>query len=570
MSVITVENLRYQYPHAEKLALDGITFSVERGEFIGIIGENGAGKSTLSQALIGLVPQFYKGAYGGKVIVNGKETGNTPVAQMCGNVGLVFQNPFNQLSGAKDTVYDEVAFGMQNLGVPREEMHKRAEEALKLLDIWQYRERNPFDLSGGQMQRVAIASVLVMRPDVMVLDEPTSQLDPEGSEEVFRAVEKLTKSGITILMIEQKIEKLAAYCSRILLLHQGKQIAFDTPQKIFSMENLEDYGVQAPAFTRICRAENVTLPDGTYPVTVEEAVGVMQAKHASSELSGSNGLDGSNSADDAVKRSMEMFRIEHLDFSYLANVPILKDLNLHLDGRPTAIIGQNGAGKTTLVKLLKGLLKPVSGNIYFRGEDMAGKTVAMLAGNVGYVFQNPDDQIFKYNVLDEVMFGPLNIGMDPERAKSEAKKALELTGLAGKEGENPYDLEMYERKMTAIASVLAMDTDVLILDEPTIAQDWRGRRIIGSIIRSLTERGKLVIAILHDMDFVAENFERVIVMAHGTVLADGRAEEVFEQEEALKKACLQKPYVMQLCSRLGYEKPYLTVEELLSDRGIEK
>lgn len=570
MSVITVENLRYQYPHAEKLALDGITFSVERGEFIGIIGENGAGKSTLNQALIGLVPQFYKGAYGGKVIVNGKEAGNTPVAQMCGNVGLVFQNPFNQLSGAKDTVYDEVAFGMQNLGVPREEMHKRAEEALKLLDIWQYRERNPFDLSGGQMQRVAIASVLVMRPDVMVLDEPTSQLDPEGSEEVFRAVEKLTKSGITILMIEQKIEKLAAYCSRILLLHQGKQIAFDTPQKIFSMENLEDYGVQAPAFTRICRAENVTLPDGTYPVTVEEAVGVMQAKHASSELSGSNGLDGSNSADDAVKRSMEMFRIEHLDFSYLANVPIFKDLNLHLDGRPTAIIGQNGAGKTTLVKLLKGLLKPVSGNIYFRGEDMAGKTVAMLAGNVGYVFQNPDDQIFKYNVLDEVMFGPLNIGMDPERAKSEAKKALELTGLAGKEGENPYDLEMYERKMTAIASVLAMDTDVLILDEPTIAQDWRGRRIIGSIIRSLTERGKLVIAILHDMDFVAENFERVIVMAHGTVLADGRAEEVFEQEEALKKACLQKPYVMQLCSRLGYEKPYLTVEELLSDRGIEK
>lgn len=573
MSVITVENLRYQYPHAEKLALDGITFSVEKGEFIGIIGENGAGKSTLSQALIGLVPQFYKGAYGGKVIVNGKEAGSTPVAQMCGNVGLVFQNPFNQLSGAKDTVYDEVAFGMQNLGVPREEMHSRAEEALKLLDIWQYRDRNPFDLSGGQMQRVAIASVLVMRPDVMVLDEPTSQLDPEGSEEVFRAVEKLTKSGITILMIEQKIEKLAAYCNRILLLHEGKQIAFDTPQKIFSMENLEDYGVQAPAFTRICRAENVTLPDGTYPVTVEEAVGVMQAKHASSELSGSdgsNGLDGANSAENAVKKSMEMFRIEHLDFSYLANVPILKDLNLHLDGRPTAIIGQNGAGKTTLVKLLKGLLKPVSGNIYFRGEDMAGKTVAMLAGNVGYVFQNPDDQIFKYNVLDEVMFGPLNIGMDPERAKSEAKKALELTGLSGKEGENPYDLEMYERKMTAIASVLAMDTDVLILDEPTIAQDWRGRRIIGSIIRSLTERGKLVIAILHDMDFVAENFERVIVMAHGTVLADGRAEEVFEQEEALKKACLQKPYVMQLCSRLGYEKPYLTVEELLSDRGIEK
>ena len=252
----------------------------------------------------------------------------------------------------------------------------------------------------------------------------------------------------------------------------------------------------------------------------------------------------------------EQFLIKNLDFSYFPDAPVLKALNMRLDKRPTAIIGQNGAGKTTLVKLLKGLLKPVSGNIYFQGEDISGKTVAMLAGNVGYVFQNPDDQIFKYNVMDEIMFGPLNIGMDPKRAEEEAKRALELTGLTGKEKENPYDLELYERKMTAIASVLAMDTDVLILDEPTIAQDWKGRQIIGGIIRSLSDRGKLVIAILHDMDFVAENFERVIVMAHGEVLADGTREEVFAQEEVLKKARIEQPYMTRLCSLLGYEKLY--------------
>ena len=564
MSVITVEKLRYRYPHTKELALDGVDFSVEKGEFIGIIGENGAGKSTLSQAIMGLVPQFYKGAYGGKVMVDGLEAGKTPVAQLCGHVGLVFQNPFNQLSGAKDNVYEEVAFGMQNLGVPAEEMKKRVEEALKLLDIWQYRDRNPFDLSGGQMQRVAIASVLVMRPDVMILDEPTSQLDPQGSDEVFQAVEKLTNSGITILMIEQKIEKMAAYCDRILLLHKGKQIAFDTPQKVFSLKNLEEYGILAPAFTRICKAEQVTLPDGTYPVTVEEAAGVLKAKHGSVGNAG-NAEDG-KSVEKAGNVETEQFCIENLDFSYLADVPVIKALNMKLDKRPTAIIGQNGAGKTTLVKLLKGLLKPVSGSIYFHGEDISGKTVAMLAGNVGYVFQNPDDQIFKYNVMDEILFGPLNIGMDLERAKKEAERALELTGLKGKEKKNPYDLELYERKMTAIASVLAMDTDVLILDEPTIAQDWKGRQIIGGIIRSLAERGKLVIAILHDMDFVAENFERVIIMAHGQVLADGTAKEVFAQEEALQKARLQKPYVMQLCEALGYEKSYLTVEEILKDQ----
>ena len=232
MPVIAVENLKYRYPNTESLALDGLSFTVEKGEFIGIVGENGAGKSTLSQALIGLVPQFYKGAYGGRVLIEDLPAETTPISELCCKVGLVFQNPFNQLSGTKDNVYEEVAFGMQNLGVPREEMHRRAEEALKLLDIWQYRDRNPFDLSGGQMQRVAIASVLVMNPDILVLDEPTSQLDPQGSEEVFRTVDKLARSGITILMIEQKIEKIAAYCDRILLLHKGRQIAFDTPEDL--------------------------------------------------------------------------------------------------------------------------------------------------------------------------------------------------------------------------------------------------------------------------------------------------------------------------------------------------
>ena len=418
------------------------------------------------------------------------------------------------------------------------------------------------------------------------------------AQETARRIAAARQAGVPAVGIDAIAlleSPLAAYCDRILLLHKGKQIAFDTPQKVFSMPDLNDYGIQAPAFTRICKAEQVTLADGTYPVTVKEAAEVLREKrlgvyeHANAEagvqkavgasaagtgqVQAKNAETGARSGQSGTCRKAEnvasvdkQFRIEKLDFSYLADIPVLEDLNMKLDQRPTAIIGQNGAGKTTLVKLLKGLLKPVSGSIYFHGEDISGKTVAMLAGSVGYVFQNPDDQIFKYNVMDEVLFGPLNIGMDPEQAKKEAAWALELTGLSGKEKENPYDLELYERKMTAIASVLAMDTDVLILDEPTIAQDWKGRQIIGSIIRSLSGRGKLVIAILHDMDFVAENFERVIIMAHGQVLADGTAKEVFAQEEVLKKARLQKPYVMQLSEALGYEKSYLTVEELLKDR----
>ena len=557
MPVIAVENLKYRYPHADALALDGLTFTVEKGEFIGIVGANGAGKSTLSQALIGLVPQFYNGAYGGRVLIDGLPAESTPISELCCKVGLVFQNPFNQLSGAKDNVYEEVAFGMQNLGVPRAEMHRRTENALKLLDIWQFRDRNPFDLSGGQMQRVAIASILVMEPDIIVLDEPTSQLDPQGSEEVFRTVDKLAHSGITILMIEQKIEKIAAYCDRILLLHQGHQIAFDTPQKVFSRPDLEQLDVQAPVFTRICRALGTTLPDGSYPVTVEEAANQLRRTSALPPVSAQQ------------EERPDLFEIRNLEFSYRPGTPVLHGINLQLDARPTAIIGQNGAGKTTLVKLLKGLLRPTGPSIWFRGEDISHKTVAALAAQVGYVFQNPDDQIFRYNVLDEVMFGPLNIGMSEEQAREKSRAALALTGLSDQENSNPYDLELNERKMVAIASVLAMDPDVLILDEPTIAQDMMGRRRIADIVRTLSAQGKLVLAILHDMDFVAECFDRVVVMAQGQVVADGSPRQVFADSAALQAARLDPPHVTQLCTRLGYDGVFLTVEEFLDACGCQ-
>lgn len=540
MAFLEVEHLKYRYPHTKRLALDDISFTAEKGEFIGIIGENGAGKSTLSQAFCGLVPQFYKGAYGGKVTIDGISAAATPTAELCKKVGLIFQNPFNQLSGAKDTVWDEVAFGLENFGVPAEQIHERLDKVLHQLDIWQFRDKNPFDLSGGQMQRVAIASVLAMEPEILLLDEPTSQLDPQGSEEVFHTVELLAKTGITIFMIEQKMEKLASYCDRILLLHEGKQIAFDTPEKIFSRSDLADLGICPPYAARYCKEQNILRPDGTYPVTVDDVQKVLKA--------GIYKVATLPQLADPVYRNVaeNRFTVNDLHFSYTEDHPIFEGFRLSLDQRPTAIIGQNGAGKTTLVRLLKGLLKPASGTILYKGEDISGRTVASLAGQVGYVFQNPDDQIFKYKVIDEIMFGPLNIGMDKEKAKQKAMEALELTELAAYAEENPYDLELSQRKLVAIASVLAMDTDVIILDEPTIAQDYKGKEIIRKIITNLSEHGKLVLAILHDMDFVAQCFSRVVVLAHGKLLADGTPSEVFVQKEVLKKAALDMPHPLQL------------------------
>ena len=585
MSLIEVKDLKYRYPGTTQLALDGVSFTVEKGEFIGIAGENGAGKSSLSQALLGLIPQFYKGAYGGSVTVCGMDARSTPVSELCRHVGLVFQNPFNQLSGAKDTVYDEVGYGLQNLGFPPEEIRTRVESVLRCFGIWEYRDRNPFDLSGGQLQRVAICSVLAMKPDVLILDEPTSQLDPEGSEEVFHTVDELTKMGITIIMIEQKIEKLAGYCDRVLLMHQGRVVDYDTPRRIFSREDLYDLGVNPPAYTCFARANALVFEDGTLPVTHAETLERVKASGADratliaslrtmtagvqmesatpqpvaaqparagvdAAAAAASASTSSDHASEAAGAADATFQVKDLRFSYVKGREVLHGLNLALDHRPTAIIGQNGAGKTTLVRVLKGLLKPDSGEIRYQGENLETKTVAELASRVGYVFQNPDDQIFKYKVLEEVMFGPLNIGMSPQEAEASAHEALRMVGLDEKAGENPYDLELSDRKMVAIASVLAMNTDVIILDEPTIAQSWNGREKIREIIQAKAAEGKLVIAILHDMDFVASSFARVIAMAHGEILADGAPTEVFRNHPVLEKAALAAPPLYELLEEL--------------------
>lgn len=279
MAEIKVENLKYRYPDTEKLALDGITCDIKPGEFIGVIGRNGSGKSTFCQALLGLVPNFYRGAYGGKVFVDDVEVRNVEVDELCQKVGMVFQNPFNQVTGSKLSVYEEIAFGLENFGIPRDEMKRRIDDSLELLDIAKYKDRAPFDLSGGQMQRMAIASIIAMQPEVIVLDEPTSQLDPQGSEEVFKAVAKLSQKGITVIMVEHKIEKIAAYSDRVMLLDDGKLVDINTPQEIFSRDDLMEHGVSAPAYTRICKELGLKVP-GTdyYPVTLEEARELLACK----------------------------------------------------------------------------------------------------------------------------------------------------------------------------------------------------------------------------------------------------------------------------------------------------
>ena len=263
---------------------------------------------------------------------------------------------------------------------------------------------------------------------------------------------------------------------------------------------------------------------------------------------------------------MSKIEIKNLSFSYAEKELILDNINLVIDERSTAIVGQNGAGKTTFVKLLKGLLKPNQGDILLNDQSIKAMTVAKLSKHIGMVFQNPNDQIFKNKVIDEVMFGPLNIGMTEDEAIKNSEKSLEIVGLSDKLYYNPYDLGLSERKLITIASVLAMDTEVVIFDEPTIAQDFAGKERIKSIIKQLKSEGKIVLTIIHDMDFVAETFERTIVFAKGNVLLDSDTRDVFSKKEILKKAYLEQPNVTKLCRALGYDKTFLTVNEFIEFR----
>lgn len=277
MSKITVTNLQYRYPLTAELALRGLSFEVEQGEFIGVIGRNGAGKSTLCAALTGLVPHFFKGAYGGSVRIDGINVKESKLSDLSRKIGIVFQNPYTQMSGAKGTVTEELSFGLENLGVPKPEMFARIDDTLNLLEIKNLRDKNPLELSGGQMQRVAIASILVMRPELLVLDEPTSQLDPQGTREVFQAVKHLSNQGMTIIMVEHKIEEIAEHAHRVMLLDQGNIVAFDTPAKLFSLNQLAEHGMRPPVFTEICRGLDIrNQQSGLYPITLHEAVNEVQ------------------------------------------------------------------------------------------------------------------------------------------------------------------------------------------------------------------------------------------------------------------------------------------------------
>lgn len=556
MEVIRAENLTYTYPVGDKPAFKELSFKIYRGEFVLVTGPSGCGKTTLCRCFNGLIPHFYNGRLEGEISVIGMNIVEHPIHEFAQHVGLVFQNPENQLFSL--SVEKDVAFGLENLGLPREEIRERVDWALEITGISNLRDRAPFELSGGQQQRVAIASVLAMKPEVIVLDEPTSFLDPLSAKKIFEVINRLNKElQITIVLVEHRLDLAAKYADRIIVMNKGRIILDGETKEVFNSEETKIVGVGIPRATRlyqILREKGLKLND--IPITSEEATHLIKDAFATVGFPGKtivnskSELCNNTEAEEMVEQSPVII-VENITYTYPNGIRALRGVSLAIrEGECVAIMGQNGAGKTTLVKHFNGLLKPVNGRVLIDGVDTRKTSVAKLARKVGFVFQNPDHQLFCETVEKEIAFALRNFGFDEKKIEKRVDWALNILDLTEYRNVSPFMLSGGERKRVALASVLAWNPKILILDEPTIGQDYMQKEKLRNFITQLNAQGKTVVIVTHDIEFVAECKPRIILMREGKIVADGEPHEILTNRDLLEYASLIPPEAATIVSEL--------------------
>jgi len=562
--VVLIENLSYQYPGASSLVLRDVNLEIQPGEFVGIVGPTGAGKTTLCLALNGIVPQFYGGRFFGQAKVVGLDTLDHPISELAGHVGMVSQDTEAQL--LTTSVENEVAFALENISVPREVMWERIGRALASVRLEGLEKKRPDELSGGQKQRLAIAAALAIEPDLLVLDESTSQLDPVGREEVFGTVASLNREfGMTVVMVSHAAEMLAQHAHRIVVLAEGQVLATGTPAQVFSQVDwLRELGLRVPQVTRfyhLMREKGARVPE--MPVTEDQAVDEYQALRGRFQVQPAVPKE----PDAPARADSPLIEVRDLHHVYPDGTEALRGVTMQVwPGEYVVIVGQNGAGKSTLVKHMVHLLEPTSGEVRVAGEDVRGVSVGRLAHRIGFISQNPDNQIFTTSVEEEVEFALRARDLPDDEVARRVEKALVEMGLAEHRGRHPLSLPKGERARVVVAAVLAMEPEVLIFDEPTTGQDYRGARRILDISRRLGQAGKTVLVITHHLYLMPSYAQRAVVMGKGDILLDAPLRQAFHATGVLQQSYLAPPQIVQFAREVqrmeGVHLPVLTEEEL--------
>lgn len=584
--MIRAEQVRFQYKKrdvdgnviATEEILKGVDLTIKKGEFIALLGRNGSGKTTFSKQLNAILRPSE-----GTVTVD--EMGTRDAEKLYDirqHVGMVFQNPDNQMVAAN--VEEEVAFGPENLGMESDTIVARVKQALEQVRMWKRRKTAPNHLSGGQKQRIAIAGILAMHPDYIVLDEPTAMLDPKGRKEVMEALQRLNQEQeMTVILITHDMEE-AALASRVILLADG-QVRFDgTPEDFFGEDALlAEMGMEAPLSYRVRKLiDSDVFEKKIGDARVEEATIDKREKVAEYDKTGREWEASSELVDkkknkkaeaETDEKNQDLLSLQHVSYIYSPGTAYekvaLDDVNLSLGkGEIVGLAGHTGSGKSTMIQLLNGLLKPTSGTVTFEGKDIHAKGYSgnYLRSKVGMVFQYPEHQMICDTVWEDVAFGPGKQGLTEEACKTRVEEALRFVDLPEKYYQaSPLQLSGGQKRRVAIAGVLAMHPEYIILDEPAAGLDAEGKREIFDRIRRMSrEQGIGVLLVSHSMEDLAEYADRIIVLDDGKKILDDRPAEVFAKREMLADCGLDVPEPVKLADKLrasGYQIPQNVIRE---------
>lgn len=502
-SPLVVENLSFRYRDRQGAAIHDISFEANPGEILLIAGASGCGKTTLIRCINGLIPRSYKGEMQGRVQVFGEETSSWKLSQISQKIGTVLQDPERQILGTK--VLNEVAFGLENLGISRDEIFQRADAALEVLEIPHLRDRETFNLSGGEKQKVALAGVLAMKPSILLLDEPLASLDPASAQDTLRAIRSLADDGMTVLMVEHRVEDVMGI--------KPDRVMFMSEGEIRYLGNLV-------GLSKVVNYREVKLP-------ADDIVGRARQDAAPAAITILPSASGNRKKDALVT-------FENVGFGYESDVDVLHSLNLEIKrGDVIAVLGPNGAGKTTFVKHAIGLLKPKAGRVLVNGRDTKEASVAQIAGTLGYVFQSPSHMLFAPTVNEELAFGPKNLKHPKQQIESEVKEALKIVNLSDKEQDPPLALSFGQQKRVSIAAILAMQSRILVMDEPTAGQDYQNYMNFMDSILQLPSF-EAILFITHDVDLAVIYANRVLMINDGRLVADGPPQDVLRDFDRLK------------------------------------
>ena len=549
---IEFQDVSFQYEGARTSALQHVNLAVQPGEIVLLTGPAGSGKTTLCSCINGLVPHYHEGSLTGQVLVRGYDTKRARIGGLSSLVGLVFQDPESQLVTA--SVADEVAFGPENLGVPREEITRRVAEALQATRLAGYDERDPFSLSGGEQQATVIAAIYAMHPEIYVMDEPLANLDPAGRAQVLRLViEVARRRGKTLFLVEHSLEETLPFVERLIVLDGGRLVRDGSVEQVLAAGDIPGVFTRPPI---VRLAEGVRLDP--LPLTPQDFYAKLQHQYPLGRYT------ESAEQKPAPPDGPAVIEFQDVHFSYNGQSAALDGVDLQIgQGELVAILGRNGSGKTTLVRHIIGLLQPERGRVTVLGQDASQTPVHELARRVGFCFQNPNHQLVAFNVLDEISFGLNAHGIAAEEFDTRIQQSLEFVGLQEYRQAEIFDLGKGQRQRLALASVLALRPDILVIDEPTTGQDPRMAQEIFEILKRLNQAGTTVLLITHNLGLAAEYATRAVVVKAGRIDFDGSFRQLLPDLERLRANSLELPQTTLLASLLAAHgvQPWLTSYE---------